>query len=363
MRYINQLEPDGLIENFLSHPPQNFKAWLTEANVPVFSAKFDLLTTTDLDFQKKLQKIPLYNKWRKLLQPYTCFVGTTVSEYALLTNDLDAVQLAEQIKEQYSTNYPFLIVKDIPQDSPLQNQLANDYSQQFIQALKKNGFIEVEGQALAWVPVDYSSTDDYLSRLSASRRKDFRRKLKHRDKLDIQVIHSGDDCFFEADVLDYYYQLYLNVYEQSEVHFDLLTKDFFVTLLQDKQTTATIVTYYHQQELIGYNICFIVNGMLIDKYIGLKYPAARDFNLYFVSWFYNLEYAREHGLSCYIAGWTDPEVKASLGAKFTFTKHMVYVRNPLLRAILRKISNRFESDRSWRDAHIETENNKREYNE
>ncbi|MFD1260203.1 GNAT family N-acetyltransferase [Entomomonas asaccharolytica] len=360
MKYINQLEPDGLIENFLTNPPNNFNAWLADSGVPVFSAKFDLLTSADSDFRQKIQKIPFYPKWSKLLQPNTCFVGTTVSEYALLTNTLPADLLATRIKQQYAKDFPFLIVKDIPQDSPLQNQQANDYAKTFIEALKDNGFIEIEGQALAWVPVDYENIDDYLSKLSASRRKDFRRKLKLREKVDINVLQGGDECFFEQAVLDTYYQLYLNVYEQSEVHFDLLTKAFFTQLLQDKQTVTKIFTYHHQGELVGYNICFIVNDMLVDKYIGLVYPAARDFNLYYISWFHNLEYAKQNELKYYIAGWTDPQVKASLGAKFTFTQHLVYIRNPLLRTILRKLSRRFESDRTWRDAH--TDINKKEGN-
>lgn len=356
MKYINQLEPDGLIENFLTNPPNDFNAWLAEGGVPVFSAKFDLLTTADSDFRQKIQKIPFYTKWSKLLQPKTCFIGTTVSEYALLTNTIKADLLANQIKQQYAKDFPFLIVKDIPQDSPLQSQQANDYSKAFIEALKSNGFIEIEGQALAWVPVDYESINDYLSKLSASRRKDFRRKLKLREKIDINVLQGGDECFFKQSILDAYYQLYLNVYEQSEVHFDLLTKAFFTQLLQDKQTGTKIFTYHHQDELVGYNICFVVDNLLVDKYIGLVYPAARDFNLYYISWFHNLEYAKQNGLKFYIAGWTDPQVKASLGAQFTFTQHMVYIRNPLLRAILRKLSSRFESDRTWRDSHTDMNN-------
>ena len=89
----------------------------------------------------------------------------------------------------------------------------------------------------------------------------------------------------------------------------------------------------------------MVNNVLIDKYIGMVYPQARELNLYFVSWFVNLEYALQQKLNSYVAGWTDPEVKASLGASFTLTKHLVYIRNPLLRAILRKLIGHFETDK------------------
>jgi hypothetical protein len=43
-------------------------------------------------------------------------------------------------------------------------------------------------------------------------------------------------------------------------------------------------------------------------------------------------------------------VKSFLGASMTFTRHAVYTRNPLLRALLRKLGSHFESDRSWQAA-------------
>jgi len=350
MKYINQLEPDALIANFLSCPPNDFTTWQDDSGVPIFSATFDLLTTADDDLKKKVIKLPFYQRWRKLLQPNTCFVGTTVSEYSLLTNRLSPDLLARHIKQQYSQKFPFTIVKDIPQHSPLLDTATNNYSQSFIEQLMLLGFIEVEGQALAWVPIDFDDIDDYLSRLSYSRRKNFRRKLKLQNQLIIGIIELGDSRFFEQSVLDYYYQLYLNVFEQSEIHFDLLSEDFFRRLLQNKDANGKIFTYYHQDKLIGYNICFEYQNTLVDKYIGFIYPKARELNLYYISWFYNLNYAKQRGLKAYIAGWTDPEVKASLGAKFTFTKHMVYIRNPILRAILNKLSRKFESDRQWQDS-------------
>ncbi|MDF7670479.1 peptidogalycan biosysnthesis protein [Orbaceae bacterium ESL0721] len=350
MNYLNQLEPNALIDDFLTHPPDHFSAWLSEDGVPLFAAKFDLLTTAQSDFKAKLKKIPFYKSWKSWLQPKTCFVGTTVSEYALLTNQVDASTLAMHIKQRYAKVYPLLIVKDLPIDSPLQNDESNQYSTQFVTALKKQNFIEVEGQALAFVPIDFTDIDQFFNRFSYSRRKNFRRKLKSQKQLTIKVLSSGDDVFFQDQLIDEYYQLYQNVYDQSEIHFDKLTKPFFKQLLQSKSSNARIFTYYdsrnpEDKKLIGYNICFIVNNMLVDKYIGLVYPAARELNLYYVSWFYNLEYALQHRLTHYIAGWTDPEVKASLGASFTFTKHLVYVRNPLLRVILAKLSRFFESDK------------------
>ena len=149
-----------------------------------------------------------------------------------------------------------------------------------------------------------------------------------------------------------FYALYLNVYRQSEIHFDLLTAVFFKTLLQDANNHGVVFVYRAEGKLIGYNICFAANNRLLDKYVGFLYPQARDYNLYVVSWFHNLDYALKHGLHCYVAGWTDPEIKRYLGARFTLTRHAVYVRNPLLRRILAPLKRFFETDQQWHASHV-----------
>ncbi|RKS86087.1 peptidoglycan biosynthesis/recognition protein [Orbus hercynius] len=344
MQYLNQLEPNELVNNFLANPPVDFIAWKTADGLPMFEARFDLLTTLEPALRTKLMKLPLYRIWGKWLCFKTAFIGTTVSEYALLPSDMIAQTIAQVLKADYAKKYAFLIVKDLPNQSLLLDDRANTTSAVLAQQLKQQQFIAVEGQALAFVPCDFASIDEYLSRLSYSRRKNFRRKLKAAKDLDVRIKHSGDACFFEHAELDYYYQLYLNVYQQSDIHFDLLSPQFFQTLLQDKRNNSVIFTYYHNDQLIGYNICFIVNETLVDKYVGFVYPDSYDFNLYYVSWFYNLQFMLDKQLKYYIAGWTDPEVKSSLGAKFTFTQHFVHIRNPILRWVLSRLSKYFETD-------------------
>ncbi|WP_220171848.1 hypothetical protein, partial [Klebsiella pneumoniae] len=52
----------------------------------------------------------------------------------------------------------------------------------------------------------------------------------------------------------------------------------------------------------------------------------------------------------YIEGWMGPEIKASLGANFSFTRHAVYIRWAVLRTLIRRVYNSFEGDRSMLDA-------------
>lgn len=315
--------------------------------VPAFTAPFDLLTTADEALKHKLFKLPGGAWLSQRLTLTTDFVGSTVTEYAVLPAEPSAQALAAQMR-QHAGRRMLTIVKDLPQNSPLLPAADNTAAKALAQALSEAGFILVEGQALAYVPMDFASIEHYLERLPKSRRQNLRRKFKSRAQLHIQRIPTGAAFASDAQV-DAYYALFEAVYAQSEIHFDKLTRSFFAALLRDASNQGIVFEYRaaDTNALLGWNLCFEHDGRLIDKYIGLSYPHAREVNLYFVSWLINLEYALERGLSHYVAGWSDPEVKAQLGASFTFTQHAVFIRNPLLRALGKRFSSHFERDKQW----------------
>lgn len=350
MAWRNQLEPARLVAHFVRHPPQDFSL-LQGLPAPAFRADFDLLTTADDALKARLRGLPGFGRWSRWLRIQTAFIGTTVTEYAPLPlRDVSPQSLAQAVREGPGRQFRLSIIKDIPQQSPLLDDVDNAYAQALADACETQGFVMVEGQALAYVPIDFASLDDYLGRLSSGRRRDLRRKLRSRAGLDVRCVHTGV-AFADDARVDAYVRLYQAVYAQSEVHFDCLSRDFLAALLRDGDSRGVVFEYRRagSDELLGWNLCYVHDGRLVDKYIGLDYPAARDMNLYFVSWMENLQYALAHGLTHYVAGWTDPEVKRSLGAQFTFTRHAVYVRQPLLRALARRFSSRFESDGQWRE--------------
>lgn len=347
MPFISQLEPDALLAAFMAEPPAGFVVDHSPQGMPGFVAPFDLLTTADDALRRRVAGLPLYRRWGRLLRWRTRFAGTTVSEYAPLPADVSPAALAHGLKAAYGRECRLLIVKDIAQDSPLLDDADNAYARAFASACENEGYVLLEGQALAWVPIDFASTDDYLARLSSGRRKNIRRKLRSLAGLEIEALPAGDARFDDDATLATFHALFDNVYAQSEVHFDRLTAPFFRALLQDADSGGVVFVYRHAGRMIGWNLCYEHGGKLIDKYVGFAYPQAREHNLYFVSWMHNLDYARQRGLTHYIAGWTDPEVKSFLGARMTFTRHAVYARNPLLRMLLRRLGGHFESDRQW----------------
>ncbi|MEN5016362.1 GNAT family N-acetyltransferase [Erwinia sp. Eh17-17] len=345
--YINQLEPEGILSAFIAHPPEGFRSQITETGLPLFTTQFDLLTTAEPALRQRLAALPGYRRWRKWLTLNTCFIGATTSEYVCLPYSQQPEAVLRWIEAHCINKQPLTIIKDLPLRSPLLSPSDNDYNLRLIAAARRRGFVCVEGQALAWVPIDFASVDEFLARMSHSRRRNIRRKLRSRDGLNIEVLKTGDVRFQDSVFRAQLYQQYLAVWHQSELHFDRLSANFFDHVLTDADSDGRLFCYWHQGELAGFNLCYLYQRRLIDKYIGFDYALAPKFNLYFVSWFVNLEYALSEGLQSYVAGWTDPEVKASLGASFTFTCHLVRMRNPLLQRIFRYFSHYFESDTQW----------------
>lgn len=351
-----QIEPQGLIDAVQQNPPLDFEAYpikIADQVMPAFLAEFDMLLTTDKPIQRLVHNISRLLPTKlcnALLRPRTLFIGTTVSEFALFPHQLDYKTLpGVLLNHMNDQKAKFLIIKDIAPTAPFLLTSENAASSQICDAFTDAGFVLLEGQALAYIPIDFDSLDDFFSRFSASRRSDFRRKRKKRTAMQLELISTGDDMFRDPNVVDDFYQLYENVYNNSEIHFDKLTRSFFEKVLNDGDSNGLIFAYSRNAERIGYSLCFQRGDYLIDKYRGAKYPEFRDNNLYYVNWFDMLEYALEHSCKIAIFGWTNPEIKAYLGSKFVFTKHAVYTTNPLLRQLLLHFAPSFESDRNTLD--------------
>lgn len=349
-RYLFALEPVALIDAFRNHPPLDFTAWEHGNGTPLFSTRFDLLTTADAGLQRRIRALPGQALLRRLLSPRALFAGSTVSEYLPLPGAAAAEALPRQLREEYGPRYPFTIIKDIPAQSPLLDATDNRVAATLAEAAQREGFVLLDGQALAHLPIDFDSVDAWLMRFSGKHRYDLRRKLKQRAAVKVERWLLGAQPLQDAAQRAELYALYQQVYQQSTVHFDQLGPRFFDALWTDASLPGFLFVFRAEERIIGWKLCFVHGDKLIDKYVGFAYPEARRYALFFVSWAECLDYALQQGLKHYVIGWTDPEVKAYLGAKFTMTRHAVYPRNVLIRMALRRLAGLFEGDSRWASA-------------
>jgi predicted N-acyltransferase len=125
----------------------------------------------------------------------TCFVGSTVAEYAPLPRGGDPTSLVRALAtgamRDEVRSHALTIVKDLPVDSPLLDRASNVHAAAVSAALSDAGFALLAGQALAFVPVQFASIDQYLARFCAARCKDIRRKLRSRRDLQIDALGHG----------------------------------------------------------------------------------------------------------------------------------------------------------------------------
>jgi len=343
MKFISQVEPTELIESFHENPPEDFtsiKIDVDGSDLHAFSMKFRILTTVNQRVKNILKYIEFLIPKPKLL-----FIGTTVTEYSVFPRERGAGKVCENILKKFSEVKSFgLIVKDIAKESPILTEEENRFNNELMDSLKEKGFEIIYGEALAYITVNFKSIDEFINRFSKSRKKTFKRKLRAKLDLTIDHIPTGDEFFNEENV-QYFYDLYLNVYNNSSIHFDKLTLNFFRSILQNPSSGGIVFVYKHEDKIIGYTINFSTGDLFNYKYIGLVYPISRKFNLYYVTWFDHLDYCIKNNIKLYIAGWTDPEIKSFLGSEFTFTFQAIYISNPVIRFIFKKMKFLFEADK------------------
>lgn len=261
----------------------------------------------------------------------TLFCGSPFSENGVLgiTKDVgDARILIDeivQVMQRFSrgNKVPFIIFKDF---------LREDTS--LLDSLKHKGFLKVDSFPLVRMELNFNSLEEYFGSLSTSTRKDLRRKIKKaysKDKIKIRVV---DDI---QDIIDDVYPLYLNTYHAGEVKFEFLTKDFFINVSKNLKPHTKYFLYYVEDQLAAFNLCFVYDHLLIDKFIGFDYEIAHQYSLYFVSWCFNIEWCLKNSIRYYQVGQTDYEPKLKLGGSliplFAYFKHNNFLFNLVLKLL------------------------------
>lgn len=218
---------------------------------------------------------------------------------------------------------PFIILKDF---------LREDTS--LLDPLKHKGFLKVDSFPLVRMELNFNSLEEYFKSLTYSTRKDLRRKIKKaysKANIEIKVVDGVED------IIDDVYRLYLNTYHAAEVRFEFLTKEFFINVSKDLKSHTKYFLYYVNGELSAFNLCFVYNDLLIDKFIGFDYDIARQYSLYFVSWCFNVEWCLKNSIRFYQAGRDGYLLKIKLGGSliplYAYAKHNNFFFNFIIKLL------------------------------
>ena len=183
------------------------------------------------------------------------------------------------------------------------------------------------GLPTAYLDVHFSSLDEYLGSLSRATRKDLRRKLKSSAALRVEWRNTIDGI--GDDVM----RLYRETYSNAELNFEELTPEYFAGVLRELGPRASCVAYWLGDRLVAFNLVLHDGGRLLDKFLGMDYAVARDYNLYFFTWMENVRYCIEHGLNVYQSGQGLHREKMRLGSRLSQNWLWYRHRNRVLDAI------------------------------
>jgi predicted N-acyltransferase len=213
-----------------------------------------------------------------------------------------------------------------------------DADKTLFQPLLHQGFFEEGSFPNVIISLAFKSVEEYFQSLGYHTRKDLRRKIKKATSvggLEVKIVDSVEN------IIDDIYRLYLNTYNAGNVKFEKLTKEFFINVARFMQPKTKFFLYYSEGKLVAFNLCFVHKDTLIDKFIGFDYGLAHKYNLYFFSWYYNVEWCLKNSISFYQVGQTDYYQKLKLGGRviplYVYLRHLNPAANLALRILARLI--------------------------
>ena len=290
--------------------------------LPLFEARFDLSTFAKGWVKKSLQAAG--RLMPSVFQPSILGVGLVEGEWSEIGIDphIDGGTLDAACKMAFSTLQT--------RAAEHKNDLVafynfNRYGKLPEDVCKK--FNRVQFRPCAQLSIDFSSVEEYLGRLSGAARKDLHRKM--RVAPEVRVVRSRTI----APYLDRIYQLYQATVARSPMALGVHNRLFFDKICE-RVPGAEYTLYFVQEELVAFNLLFVKQEALVDKYFCMDYGLGSKYNLYVLSWLENVRTCLERKIPLYFSGQGTEKTKAHLGATFIPSFILFKHRHPVFDRLL-----------------------------
>jgi predicted N-acyltransferase len=176
--------------------------------------------------------------------------------------------------------------------------------------LGRHSYKRVTSVPLAMLDLPYFSLDHYLDSLPDKTGSYFRRKMRSAKK--VRIEYRSSISGLEAKIAE----LFDSTLKQSKVDygdFEKLDPDYFPRVVHGMGDKAQLMLCWQGEELLSFQLFLVGRDRVLAKQIGMKYPQARDLNLYFVNWLKLIEFAIERRIPCVEMGATTYATKILFG--------------------------------------------------
>jgi uncharacterized protein len=290
--------------------------------LPLFETRFDLSAFVEGWAKKSLKAAG--RLMPSVFQPRVLGVGLVEGEWSEIGIDpqIDEDTLDVACKMAFST------LKTLAAEH--KNDLVALYNFNRYSKLPEevcNKFNRVQFRPCARLPIDFSSVEEYLSRLSGAARKDLHRKM--RVAPEVRIIRSRTISPYLGRI----FQLYQDTVARSPMALGVHNRLFFDKICE-RVPGAEYTLYFVQDELVAFNLLFVKQEALVDKYFCMDYGPGRKYNLYVLSWLENIRTCLERKIPLYDSGQGAEKAKAHLGATFIPSFILFKHRHPVFDRLL-----------------------------
>lgn len=189
--------------------------------------------------------------------------------------------------------------------------------------LLAHGFVRVAGLPVAAMRFDEDAWN------IRRKKRNFTRKLKASAALRFEE-HEG----LPSEYLEQVYQLYLNTLNESPIHFERLSPEYF----SNTSELSIYILVFLQDRLVGFVQLISKGDKVAGKYLGMDYTVSREHELYFALCLRIVDMSTRRGFKEIEFGETNYQFKKKLGCDLIDTWVYYRHRNPIVHAMLTRFA-------------------------
>lgn len=333
----NQAQPPGFTMGAISVTRDG----RTVAAAPVFRTVYRF----DTSFQGRLRKIGdwLYRRLPSLVSMRVMGLGSPLSDHCHV--GFDPKLSADQREEVMLALLDGFSMQAKRERIPLlaAKALTTPQSDMLYSVFEQRAYARVTSIPVVMLNLPFRNEAHYFASLGPSTASYLKRKLRPMDKLRIEHRRSI------AGLEDQINALYKATLAQSPVdygEFGHVHPDYFARVLANMGDKARFMLCWLGEELLSFQLYTVGDREIVAKCIGMRYPQAKEYNLYFINWMMMIRFALENDKSRICMGGTTYNTKMLFGG--VIEKRWIHFRfrNSLQNAILPWLAPAFDFEKN-----------------
>jgi hypothetical protein len=205
-----------------------------------------------------------------------------------------------------------------------------------LQSFLHDGFTRVPSLPMVSLNLPYADFDDYMKRgISRKMRSDLRRKFRDAAQAAPIEMSIVTDV---TPIIDDIYPLYLEVYERSPLHFEMLTKEYFCGIGRLMPDKVRFFIWRQSGKIVAFSLTMVHGDSIYSEYLGLDYSVAFKLHLYFYAFRDIMTWAIANGYKRYLSTSLSYDPKWNLRFQLypldLYVRHTSRFLNLVLKSIL-----------------------------